>query len=85
MPSYVAAEERDIVDAAVAGTVDHIVCGRLTRGITLEPERRVNERTSLLSVASGKNGDDLLEALRMRVIAACAAGASVTPSGVSCP
>jgi hypothetical protein len=89
---FVANERRTMIPGLNRrALVFHDTFGEITRiveqrnsGWDSNLELAVNKRTSSVQVAQGRNGDNLLDALRMRVIAACRSGALVTPSGVDC-
>ena len=76
---------RDVATLASFDEITHVIAPSTQSGPNISFDLAVNERPSAVTVARGRNGDAFLEALRMRVIAACGTGAILTAVGVTCP
>jgi hypothetical protein len=76
---------RDVTTLGSFDEITYVIAPSPQSGPNITFELAVKERPSSVTVARGRNGDAFLEALRMRVIAACGTGAIVTAVGVTCP
>src|SRR5262245_62126249 len=76
---------RDVEVLASFDDITHVLVPGTQSGPNTFVELGVDKGGSMLSIARSRNGDAFIEALRMRVIAACGTGVIVTAVGVTCP